>query len=617
MLFSTDFSTCSRKQLDLLNTFRGLIEQYGIKIHLDEPLTTSAQSGQDVLSVDVEHDESGAYVLTGFYHIGTNSYYGYTSAESLCRVYDSSLKLVAHNWNGDFECLRQWGFEVKDDQLVGDTMLTGHILDSSLKAYGLKDMAKRELGIEYPSYDDIVGKRGLKAERVTLDKQPIELVVHYNAMDVYSTAKLYERQRGLLTTSPSGSHQAKPTAVQYFEDVEKPVSKIFNQMSTRGIRVDLEYLRDLKETLEEKKEKIILELENELGPIQRKFDLIDNSFKLKLNLNSPKQLLEALNAKDIYPELKGKPSTDKRALERFKNDPIVSSLLRFSELETLLSSFVYPYLERGTEYVHPFYNQVGTRTGRLSCSNPNLLQIPKHSDNGKLVRHMFIPRDGMLLGDADYGQIEPRIMAHFSKDPNLCEVFRSGKNFHKFTQQRMGFPDTDDGYKRAKVLNLSVGYRATFKSVSSQLKCSDKEAQNEIDKWWALFPTLRRWQDKLIFESKRSGFVTTLLGRHVRVDDLSHGNSWRREGAERQLINNIAQASAREVIVLGMIRLSKDDRLSSTFGMLIQVYDDLVFETSQMENDSKAVVDCMTKAIKLEVPLVVDLKIGPNWGDVE
>ncbi len=388
---------------------------------------------------------------------------------------------------------------------------------------------------------------------------------------------------------------------KYYETIEKPVARIFYEMSNRGICVDLQYLNSLKRDLEQQRHPIESEIKNELGEI---------------NLNSPRQLLQALNEKGIFPTLKGKPSTDKRALERFKSHSLVSKLLEYSQIDTLLSSFVWPYLERGQNVVHPFFNQCGTRTGRLSCSNPNLLQIPKHSENGKLVRKMFIPRHGMQLGDCDFGQIEPRVLAHLSKDPNLCEVFNSGQNFHEFTQQRMGFSLDDEGYKRAKVLNLSVGYRATFKSVSQQLKCSDSEAQNEIDKWWNLFPTLRRWQDRLIFDSKKSGFFTTLFERRIKVDRLDDGNAWRREGAERQLINNITQGSAAEIMKKAMIKVSQDTDLHIQFGLLVQVYDELVFESPLIDHDLEFVSEDMRTAVKLDVPLVVDAKIGPNWGEV-
>jgi DNA polymerase I len=385
------------------------------------------------------------------------------------------------------------------------------------------------------------------------------------------------------------------TIYNLYEKIEKPCAKIFSQMSSRGCCVDLQYLETLKAKLEAQKSPIEAEIKNELGNI---------------NLNSPKQLLGALNEKGIYPVLKGKPSTDKRALEFKKEYPVVRALQAYSQVETLLSSFCNPYLERHESVVHPFFNQVGTRTGRLSCSNPNLLQIPKHTENGKLVRKMFIARPGMLLGDCDFGQIEPRVLAHFSKDPNMCRMFNDGVDFHSFTAAKLGIDR-----QRAKILNLSVGYRATFKSVSQQLKCSDSEAQNEIDKWWNLFPALRRWQDGLIYESKRSGFCSTILGRRIRIDDLSLGNSWRREGAERQLINNITQGSAAEVMKLAMIKAVQH---IPYLGLLIQVYDQLVFEenVARMPQVMEAVKYCMESCIALEVPLVVDCKQGPNWGEV-
>jgi DNA polymerase I len=381
-------------------------------------------------------------------------------------------------------------------------------------------------------------------------------------------------------------------AHEYFLDIERPVSFILQKMENRGIRLDLSYLANLKLTLEAQKKPIEDAILNELGPI---------------NLNSPKQLLEALHAKEIYPVLKGKPSTDKRALQGFIGNGIGDNLLRFSEIETLLSSFVRPYLERGQTVVHPHFNQCGTRTGRLSCSNPNLLQIPRRTDNGKLVRKMFIPRDGMLMGDCDFGQIEPRVLAHLSKDPGLLQMFNAGVDFHQFTATKLGI-----SRDRAKVLNLSVGYRATFKSVSGQLKCTDREAQNEIDKWWTLFPHLRSWQDQLIYDSKRSGFCTTLLGRRIAVDGLNASNQWKREASERQLINNITQGSAAEIMKMAMIRV---ERSYPMIGILVQVYDELVFEG--YPGDMEDVKMCMEKAVELDVPLTVDGGTGPNWSEAK
>lgn len=407
----------------------------------------------------------------------------------------------------------------------------------------------------------------------------------------------------ILETIPRGYKMQLPTyqsrlAYKYFLDLERPVSLVFSDMETRGTRIEVPYLISLKDKLEQQKCPIRDALFKELGEI---------------NLNSPRQLLEALHAKGIKPTFKGKASTDKRALGLLKDTPVVDKLLQFSELDTLLSSFVSPYLERKTDVVHPFFNQCGTRTGRPSCSNPNLLQIPRRTDNGKLVRRMFIPREGMLMGDCDFGQIEPRVLAHLSKDPAMLNMFNDGVDFHIFTEQRMGI-----NRERAKVLNLSVSYRATKFSVQRQLGGTLEEAQKQIDAWWSLFPQLRRWQEGLIFASKRSGFCTTLLGRRIRVDGLSDGNSWKKEAAERQLINNITQGSAAEIMKKAMILIFKgqENRMfNDSFGLLVQVYDELLAESLNMEEDIKQMAWCMTNAMKLDVPLTVDSKVGASWAD--
>ena len=567
-----------KTEQELRDTFIALCQTHGIEVKIDPNDYTIGSPA----ALDVEHDEEGNLVGIGVYD-GQSSLY-FTSIDS--RLSDSLLRtqLIAHNGKGDFECLRMWGINVSDAQLVWDTQLIAHINDSSRKVYGLKKLAFEDLNISYPSYDDICGKQSAK-ERRTLDKWPVDIVSQYNGLDCFVTYKLYEKQRGPGARTP---------ASLYFNEVEKPASYVFASMENRGICVDLTYLAELKDSLERQKGPIELEIKNELGDI---------------NLNSPRQLLEALNAKGLYPTLKGKASTDKRALATLSG-PIVQNLLAYSELDTLLSSFVTPYLERNQEVVHPFFNQCGTRTGRPSCSNPNLLQIPRRTENGKLVRRMFIPRDGYRMGDCDFGQIEPRVMSHLAKDQVLCNLFNSGVDFHTYTSERLHI-DRD----RAKILNLSVGYRATFKSVMAQLRCDKHEAQKQIDAWWGLFPGLRRWQDALIFDAKRSGFCTTLLGRRIKVDDLSNGNQWRREGAERQLINNICQGSAAEIMKMAMIHINRDIGFHPQFGILVQVYDELLFESPDIEGDMGLVKNNMENAVKLDVPLTVDGKIGYNWSE--
>lgn len=531
--------------------------------------------------LDCEDDEQGNFVGLGMCWNSVRILYFSTLPGWLIRFL-SGAKIVAHFGLSDIKKLQQWGVE-PPPFLGHDTSLLAHVLDSSKAPCGLKDLAKKDLGIEYPHYEQIVGSKKAKS-RITLDKQPLELVSNYNGLDVLSTYKEWQLQKKTLY----------PGAVEYVSRLEEPVSRIFERMSERGVRLDLQYLKELSITLANKRDGLVTEIQNDLGHI---------------NLNSTKQLLGALNAKEIHPIFKNKPSTDKRALERFRGNRIVDNLLQFSELETLLTSFVKPYLERGQEVVHPHFNQCGTRTGRPSCSNPNLLQIPRRTENGKLVRRMFIANEGHVFGDSDYGQIEPRVLAHFSGDQNLSSLFNDGIDFHAFTSERLSI-DRD----KAKILNLSVGYRATHKSVAQQLKVCESEAQTEIDNWWSLFPQLKAWEENLIWDSKKSGYCTTLLGRRIKIEGLDQWNKWKREHAERQLINNLIQGSAAEIMKLGMIECEK-----SNIQMLLQLYDELLFEIPQddiAETVEKVRIN-LTSCIDLDVPLTVDCGIGNNWTDAK
>ncbi len=581
---------------NLLATFEVLAAKHGVSVAVDPP----EYEIKAPCAIDIEHDEQGNLVGIGVYD-GKAGYYFTTISRRLVSVL-CSLSFIAHNGKSDMEQLRAWGIPVLESQLVWDTMLMGHIIDSSLKSYGLKAMAKRELAIEYPEYDAIVGKHKGKTtkapkcpqtepgccERVTLDKQSVRLVSLYNGFDTVCTFKLYEKQL---------KRCEKDREIRYFDELEKPASGVFANMETRGTCIDVPYLKDLKVNLEDQIEPVKSRIFATLGDI---------------NLNSPKQLIGALNEHKIYPSLKGKPSTDKKALASLASQPVVRDLLQYSEIETLLCNFVTPYLERNTSVVHPFFNQCGTRTGRPSCSNPNLLQIPKRTDKGKALRRMFKARDGMLMGDCDYGQIEPRVLAHLSKDPVLCQMFNDGVDFHTFTADRLSI-----SRDRAKVLNLSVGYKAGKWSVQRQLGGTLDEAQKQIDAWWSLFPVLRRWQESLIWASKRSGFVSTLLGRRIKVDGLDSNNSWKREAAERQVINNVTQGSAAEIMKLAMIKINNMDCFTPGFGLLVQIYDELLFESPKVDVDIHNVVWAMEKATTLDVPLVVDGGIGPNWADIQ
>ena len=384
---------------------------------------------------------------------------------------------------------------------------------------------------------------------------------------------------------------------EYYKQIELPISIIFQQMSNRGISIDLPYIEKLKSQLESQFLPLDEEIKNKLGVE---------------NVNSDKQVIEALDKRfGLRFQLKGKPTRSKVALARMKGNEIVDLLLLHSELGTLLDTFVYKYLERGDSTAHCFFNQCGTRTGRLSCSNPNLLQIPKHTENGLLVRKMFVARGSMLLGDCDYSGIEPWCLAVLSKDPAMLQMFADGINFHDYFATHLGVER-----KIAKVFDLETYYGATEYGVAKTLSCTEAEAKEKIEQAWQLFPGLRRWRDKILYNARKSGYVETLYGRRIKFDNLDSPISWKREAAERRVMNNVTQGSASEIIKLGMINVSHDKRFHPQFGLLLQVYDQLVAESPTMKQDMYYMVEDMQMEGRFEIPLVVDYKMGANWADV-
>ncbi len=575
--------------------------KYGVKKLYINP-DWGIRYGPEV-TLDVEDDEHGNFVGIGVYDPKLNVCY-YWSEKTI--QWQLPSRFIAHNGVSDLRKLQAWGYPYTDDALIWDTMLMAHILDSSRHQYGLKKLVKEEFGYDYPSYDDIVGKRTLKQikPRVTLDKQPLEIVSNYNACDAYFTWALYKKQKEQCEKDLENGEKAvnresrisdsNPETINYHNQIELPASFVFHAMQDKGIRIDLEYLRQFKDTLEAQRTPLEASIKAELGEI---------------NLSSGPQLLKALKAKGIEPIFKKKPSTDKRGTlySKFGHIQAVKQLAEYNELDSLLSGFVYPYLVRNQEIIHPQFKQTGTRTGRPSCADPNLLNIPRRTDNGKLVRKMFIARPGHLFGCCDYKEGEPRMLAELSQDPSMLALFNEGRGFHSYFAEHLNI-----SRDKAKVFDLETYYRATKYGVARHLNCGLSEAQTRIDEAWNLFPTLHDWEEKTIYEAKKDGYITTLMGRRIKIEGLDSQNSWIREAAERQAMNNIAQGSLQEITKKALIEISK-----CRIDLLLEVYDDVLFESPEecVSSDMEIVVDKMEHTCILSIPMIVDGGISNNWAE--
>lgn len=528
---------------------------------------------KDLIAFDVEDDENNRFVGLSIYDGGDRIYYYSKLIPDLKDIFRDK-KLITHNGRYDVRQMNRWGVPVKVEQIVGDTRLAAYVEDCTNEQADLKSLAANCLGVKYPSYHEMVGKG---ARKITLDRQVIEDVAAYNCNDSYVTWHVWHYFTEKVFTNP--------TIRKLFDFELKTLYTIYH-MEENGIGFDPGRLQYVGEQIKWKEEITAEDLRRKLGPI---------------NLNSPKQVLNAFHKKGIKPRFKGKDSVDKRAFSKFKNDPLVNQYLFHSHISTLIDSFINPLKEYGIR-LYADYSQTRTRTGRLACKAPNIQQIPARTDEGKLIRSCFVPKDGYVFWDADFGQIEPRVMAHFSKDPALTKMFKDGVDFHDFTARAMKI-----SRDKAKVLNLSVGYKVGASNVANQLGVKIPEAQKAIEKWWAQFPVLKKWEEELIEKTKQSGYVTTLYGRCINVPDLDSPDEFKRGMAERMVINNIIQGSAAEIMKEGMIALDR-----AGYKIVAVIHDEALGEILDGA-DHTPIKKILENCVQLSVPLVVDVRTGENW----
>lgn len=548
------------------------VEKYGYYLIVNSD--PELYLGDEVI-IDVENYTDGRFAGLGVLVPGEHALYFWNTLTVKLKGVLRNKMLIGHVLRTDIHKLVGWGFEIDTTRTHYDTALIEHLSDSTKKKYGLKHLAKTKFGIEYPSYEEIVGEGDF-------DKVPTEVIANYNGMDLVATAKLYESQDHNLMN------------IDIYKRLIWPLGDVINDMEEKGLKINSDKLRGYGDLITDLHSKVSTRLRNELGNI---------------NFNSSQQKLEALAKKGICPTHKGKASTNRKGLELQRKTPLLDDLLQYSELQKLLSSYVTPYMETKTEVIHSFFSQTRTRTGRLSSSNPNVQQVPKHGGYAKQFQSIFEARPGYIMAELDYSAIEPRFLAHYSKSRNLCALFRSGVNFHEYTMTQMNLPK-----EKAKVYNLSCGYRITKYGLAYQLRCSPEEAAQGQNQWWGQWPDLMLWENNLIALTKQKGYIETLLGRKIYIDNLDSNDYKLRATAERRVIENLAQGSVSELIGLAMIELHK-----AGFTIINQVHDSVLLEVKEdnYQLEVEQACEIMENVLVLEVPIIVEAKIGDNWGEMQ
>ena len=509
----------------------------------------------------------------------------------------------AHNANYDMTILAGHGIECQGVDF--DTMVAAHLL--SRGQLGLKNLALDVLGQEMTS---ITGLIGTGRKQLTFDQVDIALAAPYAAADADVTGRLRSAFEDPVVREGMSS---------LMTDMEMPLVPVLVTMQRHGIKLDSAALREMAEDLREQMFSTEEELYKSIGHT--------------VNINSPQQLSDLLFNELGLPKTKRTKtgySTDANSLEGLKGlHPVVDQILEYRQVSKLKSTYVDALpdmVNPVTGRVHTSYNQTGSATGRMSSSDPNLQNIPIRTEMGRQVRRAFVAEGApdWLLFSADYSQIELRVLAHISQDPGLLEAFQRGEDIHSSTASLMFdvlLNDVDAEQRRiAKVLNFGVIYGLSAHGISQQTGFSREEGASFIEAYFNKYPGINDYLEQVKVKARAEQYVETLLGRRRYLPDINSSNFNVRGGAERMAINMPIQGTAADIMKLAMIRVQKRlDHEGLRTKMLLQVHDELVFETPKEEMDAlkNLVFDEMPAAMDLDVTLKVDAKWGPTWGDME
>jgi len=513
---------------------------------------------------------------------------------------DEALAKNAQNAKYDILVLSQYGIRVRG--LRFDTMLASYLLNPTGRQHNLDLLALEHLNIKKIPTSDLIGK-GKK--QISMRDVPLNLVARYACED----ADVTERLRRLFEP------RLKEAGLwELFQEVEIPLITVLVHMEETGVALDRPYLEAMSREMEQQ----LLALEETI------YEMAGERF----NINSTQQLAKILFEKLKLPtgrRTKTGYSTDAAVLEKLAKDyELPRKLLEYREISKLKSTYVdaLPRLiNPRTGRVHTSYNQTVAATGRLSSSDPNLQNIPIRTEIGRQIRRAFIPgKPGWKILDADYSQIELRIMAHLSKDENLIKAFQNGEDVHRATAANVfGVPPeevTPELRRRAKEINFGIMYGMGVYGLAQRLEITPEEAQTIIQEYFVKYPGVNDFIIRTLNEARQKGYVTTLLNRRRYLPEILSENRRVREFAERTAINTPIQGTAADMIKVAMIRIDRrlqEEKLQSK--MIMQVHDELVFEAPEEELDAlrSLVAHEMANALELDVPIKVDIGIGNNW----
>ncbi len=553
------------------------------------------------LSFAIEPGEA-AYVPVAHRYAGAPEQLAREAVLELLRPWleDSSCHKLGHHLKYDAHVLHNHGVELAGMRF--DTMLESYVLDSTATRHDLDAVARKYLGIETITYEQVAGKG---AKQLRFDDVPVEQAAPYAAEDADVALQLHQKLWPEL--------EATGRLAELYATLEQPLVPVLKRMEEHGVLVDSVLLRELSDEFATKMAAVESAAHREAG---RPF-----------NLGSPKQLQEILFEELGLPVIrktpKGQPSTAEDALQELAEYALPRLILEYRGLSKLKSTYTDKLplqVVESTGRIHTSYHQAVAATGRLSSSDPNLQNIPIRTEEGRRIRQAFVASPGYVLLAADYSQIELRIMAHISADEGLLRAFHEDRDIHEATAAEVfGVAPSKvsaDQRRSAKAINFGLIYGMSAFGLARQLGIAREEAQTYVDQYFARYPGVKAYMEATREQAREQGYVETVFGRRLYLPDIRATQAQRRQYAERSAINAPMQGTAADIIKKAMIAV--DDwlmRQRVPARIIMQVHDELVLEVREdrVREVTDRVRELMEQAADLSVPLKVDTGSGANW----
>lgn len=512
---------------------------------------------------------------------------------------NENIAKIGHNIKYDLIVLERHGLPVRGVKF--DTMIASYVLDPERRSHSLDNLAMEFIRSRKIAFEDLFPS---KSRRKDIRTVPIDKLAEYSCEDADYTIRLKRIFADKLSSLGFD---------RLFREIEMPLCLVLSRMEREGVSIDSAALGELSIRLGE--------------DLERLEKMITESAGEKFNINSSRQLQKILFDKlrlRAGRRTKTGFSTDEEVLaELSTSHQIAALILEYRQLSKLKSTYVetLPRLVNPqTGRIHTSFNQTVTATGRLSSSDPNLQNIPIRTEVGRAIRSAFVPRRGNMLMDADYSQIELRILAHLSRDPGFIEAFKEGKDIHVRTAARIfDVPEeavSPEMRSRAKTINFGVIYGMGPRGLSRQLDIPVDEAKRFIDEYFERYPGVKSFIESAVAEGRRRRYAETLLGRRRFLPDIDSDDGMLRSFSERIAINTPIQGTAADMIKIAMIAIDADIiSCGLRSRMILQVHDELVFDLVPEERDQlvEIVRTRMERALILDVPVRVDIGVGANW----